>query len=368
MFDSESLSRLKPIAAFFAVYTVLFYFTAATLKYTFPFLAGFLLALLLQAPVRFLKSRLRFRAGAASAAVTVLLFFLLFALLFLLGFWLVNEITNLLFWFKELAEEDFASKITAPLNELLDKLKASLGKIDAGFLQKNGQQIWNLTKTGMDVATSLLTGVLRFLTSLPAIFTMLMVMIFSTYFFSKDMPGIQGQLMSLFSAGAAGHIRAASRHSLKLAGKYITSYLMIYGITFLETLVVFAALRVPYPLVLSLVAGLSDILPVLGPGVVYVPLCVLFLLEGRVFGAAALLCGWLLVCAVRQVIEPKIVSASINIHPLWMLASLYFSLVSGNFWILIYISLLLVLYQVLKQAGILPPLVPQDSPKRPVPK
>ena len=247
---------------------------------------------------------------------------------------------------------------------MLEKLKASLSKIDAGFLQKNGPQIWNLTKTGMDLATSLLTGILKFLTSLPAIFTMLMVMIFSTYFFSKDMPGIQSRLMSLFSTGAAGHIKAASRHSLKLAGKYITSYLMIYGITFLETLVLFAILRVPYPLVLSLAAGLSDILPVLGPGAVYIPLSILFLLEGRFFGAAALLCGWLLVCAVRQVIEPKIVSASINIHPLWMLASIYFSLVSGNFWILLYTSLLLVLYQVLRQVGILPPLFPQNASER----
>ncbi len=65
---------------------------------------------------------------------------------------------------------------------------------------------------------------------------------------------------------------------------------------------------------------------------------------------------WLLITSIRQIIEPKIISSSINIHPLTMLAAIYFALVAGNIWILLYFSVLLLLYQILTQIGLIPTL------------
>ena len=146
-----------------------------------------------------------------------------------------------------------------------------------------------------------------------------------------------------------------------MGGRYIGSYLLIYFITFLETLIVFSVLGVPYPLVLSIITGIADILPVLGPGTIYIPLGIIYLVQGNYFRAGALIVCWLLITAIRQIIEPKIVSSSINIHPLIVLAGLYFSLVAGNLWILIYVSLLAVCYNFLLRAGILPPFFEDDK-------
>lgn len=363
LFEKPQLARLKPLIVFFLAFTAGFLFFAVSLKYTFPFLAGFLLALAVQPLIRLLKRRLHFRPGLASAVSTLVVFALLFGLLFLLGYWLISEISNLLSYLADLSKSGFGD-LTGPVNALLGQLGDYLSKIDANFIQQNREQIMSIAQSGAGIASTVLSSVLKFLTSLPAIFTMLIVMIFSTYFFSKDIGTMKSHFISFLPGNTVVGLKTASRHGASMSGRYVMSYLLVYFITFLETLVVFYALGVPYPLVLSIVTGIADVLPVLGPGTIYIPLALIFLVQGDFFRAAALLICWLLITGIRQVIEPKLVSSSINIHPLYMLAAIYFALIAGNFWVLIYFSALAILYQVLTQAGMLPHLFEKDPPEK----
>lgn len=360
MFDKPQFTRLKPLILFFAAYTALFFLFAITLKYTFPFVAGFLLALLVQPLIGLLKKRLRFKTGAAAAVSTVIVFIAVFGILFLLGYWLIYEINHLIQYISDASQSGFGV-LTNPINALLNQFGAYLSQIDANFIQQNKDQILNIAQSGAGIATTVLGTTLKFLTSLPAIFTMFIVMIFSTYFFSKDMAAIKKQAMSLFSKSAAVNIRSASRHGVNMSGKYVCSYLLIYFITFVETLIVFAALGIPYPLVISIVTGIADVLPVLGPGTIYIPLAIFYLLTGNFFKAGALIVCWLLITSIRQIIEPKIVSSSINVHPLTMLAAIYFALIANDVWILIYFSGLILLYQILTQLDILPTLFEKEA-------
>ncbi len=353
MFDKQELTRLKPLIIFFAAYTVLFYLFSISLEYTFPLLAGFLLALLVQPLIQMMKKRLNFKPGLAAALSTIIVFAVLFGLLFLLGYWLIYEISNLINYISNISQRGFG-ELTAPLNALLAQAGEYLSKIDANFIKQNQDQILNIAQNGAGLATTVLSNVLKFLTSLPAIFTMFIVMIFSTYFFSKDMGTIKEYFVSVLPHRTAAGLRSASRHGANISGKYICSYLLIYFITFVETLIVFSALGVPYPLVLSLITGFADILPVMGPGTVYMPLAAIYLFGGDFFRAIALIVCWLLITSIRQVIEPKLISSSVNIHPLTILAAIYFALIAKNFWILIYFSVLVLLYKVLTQVELLP--------------
>lgn len=362
MLSKSQFVRLKPLLIFLAAYTAAFYLFTITFKYTFPFIAGFLLALLIQPVIRWLKSRLRFSQGSAAAVATLLVYLVLFGLLFLAGYWLIYEISQLIAKISAISASQM-NNITAPLNAWLDRLGNDVKNIDSNFIAENQEKIINIAKTGMDVATKILSGALHFLTSLPAIFTMFIVMILSTYFFSKDMESIKRFTAGLFTKSAGKGIKNISKQSKNMSGKYICSYLLIYFITFVETLIVFIALGVHYPLVIAIITGIADVLPVLGPGTIYIPLSIIYLVQGDIFRAVALIVCWLLITAIRQVIEPKIVSSSINIHPLTMLAAIYFALVAGNFWILIYFSVLLILYKVLTQTGYLPHMFAAEEPK-----
>lgn len=362
MFDKQQLVRLKPLGIFFVAFTALFFLFAITLKYTFPFLAGFLLALIVQPLIRALKKHLKLKPGFAAALSTLLVFIILFGILYLLGYWLVYEINNLINYITSLSSMGFGP-LTQLINQILSMAGDYLSKIDAHFIENNKEQLLGIAQASAGVATTILVNALKFLTSIPAIFTMLIVMIFSTYFFSKDMGAIKGHFISFFSDKTTLGLRSASQHGANMSGKYVCSYLLIYFITFLETLVVFSAMGIPYPLVLSIITGVADILPVLGPGTIYIPLAFIYLCTGDFFKAIALLVCWLLITAIRQVIEPRLVSSSINIHPLVMLAAIYFALIGNNFWILIYISLLALFYATLTKVGLLPKLFERAEPE-----
>lgn len=356
LFDMRQLTRLKPLIIFFLTFSVLFFLFAVTLKYTFPFVAGFLLALAVQPLIRWLKEKIHLTPGLSSAIATLIVFILVFGIMFLLGFWLVAEINNLI---NNIPRD--VGELTSPINNFISRIGEYVSKINSKFIEQNQKQIIDIAQSSAGIIKTVLTSVLSFLTSLPAIFTMFIVMVFSTYFFSKDMPILKKRLLSIFSKDFALNIRSASHHGMNMGSKYILSYLFIYFITFLETLVVFSSLGIPYPLVLSIVTGVADILPVLGPGTIYIPLAIIYLFAGDFFKAGALIICWLLITSIRQIIEPKIIASSINIHPLTMLAAIYFALIANNFWILIYCSALLLLYQILTQLNFLPKLCESNT-------
>ena len=348
--NRAQLIRLKPLGIFFFIYTISFFLLMRTFSYTFPFLAGFLLAWLIQPIIRFFKKHLHMKEGLASLIATLIAFSILLGLLFLLSYWLVYEIYGFV---QNLSHTDFQNHLEPILN-LFNQAGVWISKIDSAFLQQNQEQLLQFAKTGVNLILTVCGSILTFLTSLPTIFTMFLTMVFSTYFFSKDLPSLKRYFAPFFTADMICKIRSARRQGSAMGGKYLCSYLLIYFITFLETLIIFLLLGVPYPLMLAIITGIADILPVLGPGTIYLPMALVYLLSGHPWIAFVLFICWLLISAIRQVIEPKIVSASIHIHPLIMLAAIYFSLVAGNFWILLYFTFLLLLYQILTQIGILP--------------
>lgn len=355
MLQRDFLRRLKPHALFLGVYTVVFLLFRAALPFTLPFLAGLLLAVLLHPLRRLLQSRLRLRPGAAAAFATASVYLTFFGLLFWLLFWLATELSSLAL---RLPSMDLGV-LAGPLHALLERIGGF--PPDTALLAQNERQLLSFLQSGVSVLSAVLGGTLSFLTSLPAVLTMLVVLVMSTYFFSRDLDALRARLLSLLSERGAACLREASRHGAALSGRWAASYLLLCALTALETLLLFSLLGLPYPLLLSLLAGIADLLPILGPGLVYLPAAALTLLCGNWPGAAALLLGWVLICAVRQIIEPKLVSSLVRIHPLAMLAALYGSLVAQSLWLLLYCLTLFLLHQILTKSGVLPPLFPEDT-------
>ena len=82
--------------------------------------------------------------------------------------------------------------------------------------------------------------------------------------------------------------------------------------------------------------------------------------QGNPIKGVLLVAAWLIVCGVRQILEPKLLAASTQIHPLAMLAALYFALAANSFLLLVYLVCLLLTVQALRRAEILPNCFPAD--------
>ena len=114
------------------------------------------------------------------------------------------------------------------------------------------------------------------------------------------------------------------RHGLiSVMGKYIRSYGLILLITYCIIFIGLSLLRVEHSPIIALLIAFLDILPVIGVGTVLVPGSVISLALGNKFLGIGLILLFVVNAVLRQLIEPKIVGKSLNLHPLVSLAAIY---------------------------------------------
>ena len=74
---------------------------------------------------------------------------------------------------------------------------------------------------------------------------------------------------------------------------------------------------------MALAIGFVDALPILGSGTIMLPWAVISSLNGDLKLGIGIIVLWIIMSVVRQILEPKIVSGNIGIHPIFTLIAMY---------------------------------------------
>lgn len=82
-------------------------------------------------------------------------------------------------------------------------------------------------------------------------------------------------------------------------------------------------MNVEYPLLAAIAIGFVDALPILGSGTVIVPWAAIAAIDGDIKLGIALLILLAVISVARQLMEPKVVSKQIGIHPIFTLIAMY---------------------------------------------
>ncbi|MBQ9313388.1 MAG: AI-2E family transporter [Clostridia bacterium] len=81
--------------------------------------------------------------------------------------------------------------------------------------------------------------------------------------------------------------------------------------------------KIEYPFLLAVMIAIIDILPILGVGTVLNPWAIWQLVSGNYGFAIALFVTYIIIFAVRQFIEPRLVSKQFGVHPIITLFAMY---------------------------------------------
>lgn len=324
---------------FFLVYTVLFALFVQTLAYTLPFVLGVLLAMLTVPFCRFLEKKTQLSRTYAALLTAVGAYLLGLAAAVLLLVWLLRELLSFVSDSGYFRYEELAPGVRSAIERLLDAVPAL------------EQMLSKVLPDSLPSLLPMLDGALKLFFSVPALFLLLALIPVTAYLALRFRRRIAAFVASCVGKARFLRLRRAARSMSKASGGFALSYFLIYTITFCEAFIIFHLLRMKYPLVTALVVTVSDIFPVLGPGTVLLPLCVYRLLCGSFFQAAGLFVGWIILTVIRQIIEPRLVSKVTRTPTIAMLAAVYSSLVSGNFWLIPYASFFFFLLEWLRHAG-----------------
>lgn len=315
----------KPRLVFFLCYTLLFVLAVQAAAFVLPFVLSLFTAVLMKPLYDYLRIKFSFRSSFAATALTLLVFGVVFAVIGIILFLAISQTLSLL--------EDYRGVITDLFRSpaLFDTLKET---VISG----------NLLNTVTSVASALFHAV-------PLGITFVIVTFALTVFFLHHLGDLRDNL--LHRAGEYSNVLGNVMH---IAGdtlrRLIRSYLILYAITFAEAVFIFYVTGVEYPIAFAFVTAVADVLPILGPGTVYVPFAIVFILQKNYISGVILLVYFLLTVVLRQILEPRIVSDQVKVHPLVVLSAIYFSIVSMNIWVLFYVVSIFIAYRILDTAHV----------------
>lgn len=288
-----------------------------------PFLIAFIISLLLEPVIKFIMKYAKLKRKMSSIIVFILAILVIVGLLAWGITSLISETSNLLSNFNKYADMTYTmvqefianidfSKIQIPENVMSTIQSSAMQFLDTiiGWL-KNG-----------------LNGVISFITSIPTIGIYVAVTFLALYFICVDKVYMLDQLEHHLPQTWVKKIGIHVKGLIQSLGGYLKAEVILVLISFCISLIGlyifhFIGWNVQYPLIMALLIGFVDALPIFGSGTIMIPWAIYLAFTGDITLAIALFVLWAIMSVIRQLIEPRIVSGQIGIHPIFTLIAMY---------------------------------------------
>lgn len=309
---------------FILILTILGIYLAFKLAiFYMPFLIAFIISLLIEPLIKFIMKKTKLKRKITATLILIAVFAIIVGLL-------VWGITTLI---------SEAAKLLQDLNGYFEivynKAQQIISSIDFDRLKISEDVTKIIQSSAMDFLSTLsnwikniLTSILNGITSIPTIAIYVVVSLLSLYFISADKIYILDQIEHHLPETWVKRLGKHLRELIKALGNYLKAEATLIIISFVISLIglytfKFIGLNIQFPLLVALAIGFVDALPILGSGTVMVPWAIITSINGDLKLGISILTLWIIMSVVRQIIEPKIVSTHIGIHPIFTLIAMY---------------------------------------------
>lgn len=291
--------------------------------FLFPFTLALFFSIMTQPFSRFLEKKLKFSQKIATIVSIVLFLVIFLGFISLSALRLSGEIYKL-----SINLNKYSKEAQSLWNTAIDKIYSLLGYFPEGFDEQVKNSINGFIRIGTSKLGSFINSLINFITSIPTIILYICITILSTFFISLDKNKIMAFLEQQFPESWIKKVYNIKREMFNVLGSYIRAQIILMTICFFELLISFNILsflkfNLPYPLIFSIVICIIDALPILGAGAVLLPWSLISFVTGDINLGLALLVIYFLVLSVRQMLEPKLISQNLGVHPLVTLISMY---------------------------------------------
>ena len=291
--------------------------------FLFPFTLALFFSIMTQPFSRFLEKKLKFSQKIATIVSIVLFLVIFLGFISLSALRLSGEIYKL-----SINLNKYSKEAQSLWNTAIDKVYSLLGYFPEGFDEQVKNSINGFIRMGTSKLGSFINSLINFITSIPTIILYICITILSTFFISLDKNKIMAFLEQQFPKSWIKKVYNIKREMFNVLGSYIRAQIILMTICFFELLISFNILsflkfNLQYPLIFSIVICIIDALPILGAGAVLLPWSLISFVTGDINLGLALLIIYFLVLSVRQMLEPKLISQNLGVHPLVTLISMY---------------------------------------------
>lgn len=323
----------------------------AAFKYILPVLVPFIIALvfsvLMEPVIRILQRRAKMSRGFATMTAMLFVFGGIAVLLSVIILQLVAELIHL-----SVSLPGLAAEFRVYYQDLIERATAFYVTLPPGVIASLEQNITNLAANLQGLISRAVNSILLFISFVPGTITILVVSLLATYFLARDRHLMVELLLRLIPAPWGEKTVVVMREISSAFMGYLRAQAILVMITMIISVTGLYLIGADYALTMGLLVGFFDLIPVLGPATVYIPWMIWSFATGAAGFGVKLVVLYVLVLIVRQVLETKIVSSNLGLHPLATLVAMYAGLKTLGLAGLILGPILLIAIQAVIKAGV----------------
>lgn len=311
-------------------YGLIIFIVVMLAKYIMPIMTPFIIALCVSGLMEFATKRLGIRQEKLRRLLCLVLCGVVYAVVFtlvaLVGAKIIGEAMDVI-----TAIPSFFTNYLMPLiNRGADYLENVIKPYDVHLAAMVDELAASMIKTigqfVTDFSGKALVWVTNSATSIPGLIVQIIITVISTFFMVLDFDKVFGFLKKLIPTSQREVVSTGAHYAKTMIVVYIKSYSILFALTFVELTIGFLILGIQYAPVLALAIAVFDLLPILGTGGILLPWSLIALIIGNYKMAAGILVLYLIITAIRNTLEPKIVGKQIGLHPLATLIAMLLGL------------------------------------------
>ena len=316
-------TRVLKNIIYVALLVVGIYFSLKLSIFYMPFLIAFILSLMMEPAIKGIMKKTKLTRRMSSIIIFLIVLTIILGLLTWGIVTLFSESSSLLqslnnyFDKAHLKFNDFMSTFDFDRIHLSNELQ--------GVINDSTNDI--LTNLSNWLRSSLM-GLLDIVTSLPYIAICIGITVIALYFICVDKIYIIDQIEHHVPELWIKRIMIHLKDLIQSLGGYLKAEATLILISFVISLIglyllMFMKFNIQYPLLIALAIGFVDALPILGSGTVMIPWAITCAINGDINLGIAVIVLLIIMSVVRQILEPKLISKNIGIHPIFTLIAMY---------------------------------------------
>jgi len=293
-------------------------------KYIFPIVAPFVIAFLLayatEKSAKRLSKRFRGNKIIASSIIMLVLAVIIISIISFVSYRVFLETKSFI------NKYDYYMEIAnAKVSDICNNLDGWMG-IKSGdtikFLNNNMDGF--MTKSEENMIPTIVDGSIPLIFKIVTFIAVFFIILMSVVYISKDYEKIkEWRERSMF----ASEVKVITDKLDALTKIYFKVQLLIMLLTAIICVFGFILIKNPYAIVLGIILGLLDALPMFGTGTVLIPWCIILLVAGHFFSAAVLFTVYIITYLLREFMESKFMGDRLGIAPFTMMVIIYMGLV-----------------------------------------
>lgn len=152
------------------------------------------------------------------------------------------------------------------------------------------------------------------------------------YYFLADGDNISNKILVIFPLNYRNLVKKIMNDVDNVLSKYNVTQIILSTFVGILTFIILIVFNVDYPIILSIVNGLLNIVPYFGPIFGALPAVIIAFLKSTKVGIYTTVCLYVVQIIEGNIIAPKITSDSIDIHPLIVIILLITGEKIAGFW------------------------------------